>query len=244
MPKNIFPQFVTWLKMSVPFLCLTIALTAQAQGFHPEGDSDIAKDGIWVDVAFAGTNTISTFRAKYNHSPDKVFEILTDTDSMAALHQGNYSDARTLDKATFDKVAQAKPKSVEELLLIIGETRLKSYHNRSKGSRWTDYTYSNFNFPWPLSNRWTVNEIKIDESGSLNGLYKFTFTMAVGNFTTTTGYWELVPTPDGGTEFRGIYKSDPGIALPKFATKLGTKMAMKREYDENKATLKKRYGNK
>lgn len=225
-------------------ISLILPLSAQAQGFHPEGDADMSKEGIWVEVAFAGTNTISTFRAKYAHSPDKVFEVLTDTDSMATLHKGNYSDARTLDKATFDKIVSAKPKSVEELLPLLGQTRLKSAHNRSKGSRWTDYSYSNFNFPWPLSNRWTINEIKVDESGSKNGHYKFTFTMAVGNFTTTTGYWELIATSDGGSEFRGVYNSDPGVALPKFATKLGTKMAMKREYEENKTTLKKRFGDK
>jgi len=242
--KNPFPKLSGWLQVLAIFFSLAIAQTAQAQSFHPEGDADLAKDGIWVDVTFSGTNTTSTFRAKYNHAPDKVFEVLTDTASMAALHKGNYADARTLDKATFDKIIETKPKSVEDLLLLIGDTRLKSEHNRNKGSRWTDYTYCNFNFPWPLSNRWTVNTTKVDESGSVDGHYKFTFTMAVGNFTTTNGYWELVPSANGGTEFRGVYNSDPGIDLPKFATKLGTKMAMKREYDENKATLKKRYGNK
>jgi hypothetical protein len=242
--KNSFLKLSGCLQVIAIFFSLVIAPTVQAQNFHPEGDADLAKDGIWVDVAFSGTNTTSTFRAKYNHAPDKVFEVLTDTTSMAILHKGNYADARTLSKATFDKIVQAKPKNIEDLLLIMGETRLKSDHNRSQNSRWTDYTYCNFNFPWPLSNRWTVNTTKVDESGNVDGHYKFTFTMAVGNFTTMSGYWELVPTTNGGTEFRGVYNSDPGIDLPKFATKLGTKMAMKREYDENKAALKKRYGNK
>jgi hypothetical protein len=217
---------------------LLFASPVHAGDFHPEGANDLAKDGIWVNVDFAGMNTVTTFRAHYTQSADKVFAILSDTANMTRYHKANYYDARTLDKATFDKIVAAKPQSVEDLEKILGATRLKSDHNRVKDGKWTDYTYANFNFPWPLSNRWTVNEVKVTEDPHNDVRYHYAFTLLVGNFKSMTGYWELVQQADGSTEFRGEYRSDPGIALPHFATKLGTKMAMKREYEENKALLR------
>lgn len=222
------------------FALLGLPTLTWAADFHPEVKDELEKENFWADVNFksGSTSTVTEFRAWFEYPAEKVFHVLIDTNSFPEVH-GNYEDAAVLPKDAFDAVVKAKPADVEALAPLIKGKTIPSESGRKAGAKWTRYEYVNFNFPWPLSNRWSVQKVEIDESQASQGRYRYDYLMYVGNFEVLKGYWELVPVADkpGWTEFRGSYVSDPGIPLPKFVTKTATKTGLKRDVDDNRKIL-------
>lgn len=220
------------------FFCVTAMTSVFAGEFHPEADPDLVKDNFWADINFApGSNVIvANFRAWFNKPADQVYKKLIDTNGLPALH-GNYEDAAALSKSTFDAIVAAQPQDAAAVKPLV--KKVASESGRASGGRWTRYEYLNFNFPWPLSNRWTVQKVDVDESGASQGHYRYNYKMLVGNFKALHGYWELVPVAGkpGWTEFRGSYESDAGVALPKFVTKSAAKTGIKRDVEDNRRAL-------
>lgn len=213
--------------------------------FHPEAAAELEKNREWVSVSFKQGSTVmvTAFRFWYPFDAKSVYPLLTDTNSFPKLHK-SYFDARTLNEQIYETIQDQKPNSVEALVKLLGDTRVKSDFHRQPDGHWNDYFYQNFNFPWPLSNRWTVTKARIDESKATKGRYRLEFKMLIGNFKSNEGWWELVPIPGQPQwcEWRGRYESDPGIPMPRFVTKQGVKVGLKREVEENLAWLKKKYG--
>lgn len=224
----------------VTILAILIFPSAFAADFHSEVNGQLATENFWANISFieGSTATLAEFRAWYPFPADKVFTILTDTNNLPKVHS-NYEDAASLTKQAFDQAVAKNPKSVDELDVILVKGKQASDAARKKDDTWTDYIYLNFNFPWPLSNRWTLQEVHIDETKAAQGIYRFDYKMRVGNFKTLSGYWELVPIEGkpGWTEFRGSYRADPGIPLPKFVTKAAAKTSLKKDFEDNKKVL-------
>lgn len=218
-------------------LPFTVHATAD---FHPEVQKELGKENFWADVNFesGSTSTLTEFRVWFEYPAEKVFRVLIDTNNFPQVHS-NYEDAAILTQEAFDAIVKAKPTDVESLTPLIKGKKIPSESGRKSGARWTRYEYVNFNFPWPLSNRWSVQKVEIDESGAAQDRYRYEYVMHVGNFKVLKGYWELVPVADkpGVTEFRGSYISDPGIPLPKFVTKTATKTGLKRDVEDNRKIL-------
>jgi hypothetical protein len=224
--------------MTALFIFLAVSGTAAAGDFHPEANAELDQNHFWSEVNFQpNSNVIVTnFRALFDKPANKVFPTLIDTNGLPRVH-GNYEDAAELDKSTFDAIVSASPKDADAVKPLI--KKAASGTGRNAGGRWTRYEYLNFNFPWPLSNRWTVQKADIDESGAAKGHYRYVYKMHVGNFKALDGFWELVPVAGkpGWTEFRGSYKSDAGVALPKFVTKSAAKTGLKRDVEDNRRVL-------
>lgn len=228
------------MKTFMPFffaLLLTVA-PVFAGDFHPEANAELAQNSFWSEVNFQpGSNAIITnFRVLYDKPADKVFPVLIDTNSFPRVH-GNFEDAAVLDKATFDAIVSASPKDSDAVKPLVKKAAGNT--GRQTGGRWTRYEYLNLNFPWPLSNRWTVQKVDVDESGASQGHYRYAYKMHVGNFRALDGYWELVPVAGkpGWTEHRGSYKTDAGVALPKFVTKTAAKTGLKRDVEDTRRVL-------
>ena len=229
-------------RILIGFLCVCATAFASSD-FHPEVNDELKVSFNWVSVDFkpGTTTTVSEFRFWYGAECKDVFPLLIDTNKMPQRHKA-YEDARTLTEKTYQDIVKAAPKTLEDLKKIIGDTHVKSEYNRDPNGHWSDYIYQNFNFPWPLSNRWGVIRLRVDESnGPTLQEYRAEFKTAVGNFVTNEGFWELVPVQSqpGMCEWRGHYEADPGIPLPKIITKQGVKIGLKREVEENRALLKK-----
>lgn len=225
------------------FVMLFVVLFSQvvsAKSFHSEVDGELEANLIWTNAYFkSGTNSaVMEFRVWFKHPPDEVFEVLTDTDSFKTK-MNNYNDARTLTKNLFKSIVDANPKTPEEVVKIIGSNQISSNHNRQKNGGWTDYMFFEFNFPWPLKDRWVVQKVRVDESNAQKGEYQFDYKMAVGNFNTLGGHWELVPvrTHKGWTEFQGRYESDPGVVVPQFVTKKAMIVGFKKDIESYRKIL-------
>lgn len=229
------------MKKVLSLLILLILPTfTTASDFHPEVKEELEKENFWADINFesGSTSTVTEFRVWFEHPAEKVFRVLIDTNNFPQVHN-NYEDAAILTKDAFDALVKAKPANIEALAPLIKDEKIPSESGRESGGKWTRYEYVNFNFPWPLSNRWSVQKAEIDESGAATNQYRYEYVMYVGNFEVLKGYWELVPVADkpGITEFRGSYISDPGIPLPKFITKTATKTGLKRDVEDNRKIL-------
>ncbi|MBX7148740.1 hypothetical protein K1X76_06600 [bacterium] len=213
--------------------------------FHPEADADLEKDGVWVRTFFKKEETaaLTVFRAYIPYTPDKAWEVLTDTNTWKSRHN-DFKDAFTLTKSEAELVAAKNPVNVKDFYSLVGTPVHPSHLNRQKGGNWTSYVFQRFNFPWPLTDRWAVVEIRNDETNAGKGEYKYEYKTRGGNFKWLKGYWALMPHPTkkGWTEFRGEYKSDPGIDVPHFLAKSVVKSSIKNNVKEDSAELAKRYG--
>ena len=225
---------VYFMKKLVLILLLLLPNLTQAKDFFPEVDDELEATQFWASPYFKpGSNVaVMNFRVWFKYPADKVFRVLTDTMSFKAK-MNNYTEARTLTKNIFKEITDAAPQTPEAVIKIIGTNRVTSFHNREKGANWNDYIFLQFNFPWPLTDRWTVQRMKFDETNANKGEYKLDYKMEIGNFKALFGSWELVPIPNhpGWTEFRGRYESDPGIPVPKFITKTAMKTGLKKDVD-------------
>lgn len=231
------------LKKLIFLLLLTLPTLATAKNFFPEGADELEAAGFWGQAYFKpGTNTgVMDFRAWFEAPPKKVFETLTDTNNLQHWLT-NYNTSRTLTREIFKHIEDARPQKHEDVMKIIEPNYLASHHNRQRGKDWTDYIFLEFNFPWPVNDRWAVHKVKVDESNHKKDEYKYEYKMTVGNLKTLTGWWELLPVPGklGWTEFRGHYESDPGIVVPHFITKSAMRAGVKKDVDAYRELFKKR----
>ncbi|MBF0106873.1 MAG: hypothetical protein HQM16_16295 [Deltaproteobacteria bacterium] len=223
-------------------IILLIPTMAHAGDFHPEATPALEQNLIWVEASSKSDSEdyFLEFRVWFTQPAEKVFKLLTDTMGFKNK-MTNYKDTRTLTQKLYKEILNAKPKNPAEVVTLIGQNRISSHHNRQKNSHWNDYTYLHFNFPWPLTDRWAVQKVDIDETNAHKGEYKYTYETKLGNFKKLDGQWEIVPITGHSdwTEFRGFYKSNPGIPVPKFVTKKVMKASFKKEMDANRRLLQK-----
>ena len=223
------------------FVLFMISFSVQAKEFFPQYTDDLEEKQIWIQVYFKPNSNIAimNFRVWFKYPPAKVFKVLTDTESFKKK-MNNYNDSRTLTKQLAKKILDANPKNADDVRAAIGTNHLTSDYNRQVGHNWTDYIFFDFNFPWPLTDKWVVEKLRVDESNHKKGEYKLDFKMLAGNFKANFGHWELVPVPNhkGWSEFRGSYETDTGISVPKFVTKKGTKLGFKKDIASYRKILK------
>ena len=223
-------------------LFLLIARSSLAEDFHPEVAAELATSHFWADISFQPDSNVAVveFRVWFEFPVEKVFPALININAFPQVH-AKYTDAMALSKSSFDAIVAAKPQDAAALQPYLNSGKTDSYAGRASGNSWTRYEYASFNFPWPLANRWSVQKTVIDESQARDGIYRYDYKMAVGNFTTLSGAWTLMPVPGkpGWSEFRGRYESDPGIPIPKFIAKIATRTGMKRDVDDNRRILAK-----
>lgn len=227
-------------KVIVYILSLILWSHSVHADFHPEADAELESTQIWTNAYFkSGSNVaVMQFRVWFKQTPDKVFAVLTDTNSFKSK-MSNYKDSRTLTSTLFKTIVDAKPETPEAVIKLIGANQISSTHNRQKGQNWTDYMFLQFNFPWPLTDRWLVQKASVDETNAAKGEYKFSYKMDVGNFQTLFGSWQLKPVEKhpGWTEFYGEYESDAGVSVPKFVTKKAIGTGFRKDIDAYRRIL-------
>lgn len=209
--------------------------------FHPEADTELKETHIWTKINCKKSGeTFATIRAWYPFPPEKVFQVITDTNHFSKIHK-SYLDSYTLTETVFEEIVAANPQSADEVLKLIKDKKMDSFAHRNQNQNWKTYIYVNFDFPWPITNRWALQKISVDESNAPKGEYKYSYKMKVGNFKYLKGYWELLPIPDkpGWTEFRGQYESDANMALPPFVVKKALRLSLKKDFEENKKAIQK-----
>lgn len=212
------------------FLCLLfVALPVRAG----ESDQlkDLQKDQLWIHVDFieGTTGAVIHFRVWFKGKPEKAFQVLTDTNSLKAL--SNFTDARTLTKQMFERLDVVQPQNVDDVKKSIQGNVIASDHNRRPRKNWTNYTFYQFNFPWPLKDRWAVQKIRLDETNYHQGEYKYKYTTEHSNMKALKGQWFIKPVKDkpGYTEWYGEYQTDPGVSAPKFLLKKGVVSGFKKD---------------
>ncbi len=222
-------------------ILLLFPFIASADNFFPQANDDLEHDKFWAETYFKpDSNTaIMNFRVWFEAPPDKVYKILTDTNKLK-VWLSNFKDSRTLSKTAYDAIEKERPADGARVIALAGNAVASDAH-REPNQNWTDYIYFQFNFPWPLVDRWVVHKVRMDETNASNGEYKFEYKMTAGNFKALTGYWKLVPVENhpGWTEFRGEYASDPGIPVPKFVAKNAMKLGLKKDVENYRVVLKK-----
>lgn len=214
---------------------LVIFLPAGSRGedsFYPEAKETLEGGQAWVHTTFKNTMAETVFRAWYPYPAEKVWEVLIDTNHWKNIYS-TYTDSRTLDKNQFDLVSQKKPTHAKAFYELVGQQIFPSELNRKKGDIWTSYVFQRLNLPWPIADRWNVMKIKNDESKESRGQYHYAYKMSVGNLKALKGYWELLPIADkpGWTEFRGEYKTDPGIIYPHFFAKTMFRATLRKDVE-------------
>lgn len=227
-------------KIAIVTIFMSLFSFSSYAKFYPEADAILEKENFWAQVSFKeeGSAAIVNFRVWFQAAPDKVFEVLTNTNALKNLE--NFNDSRALTKNIFEDLKVKNPANPNEVRKIIGANRIASQHNRQKGQNWTDYVFFEFNFPWPLQNRWVIQKVRLDETNASKGEYKYEYKMQLGNVKTLEGYWKLLPVEGktGWTEFRGHYESDPGISVPRFVLKKGVKTGLKKDIQAYRQLLK------
>jgi hypothetical protein len=85
----------------------------------------------------------------------------------------------------------------------------------------TCYIYDVFDFPFPVSDRRTLVQL-------INGPEEFSsyYTQILGDFRVNEGTWKMLPYGEGRTLAIYTLRTDPGIAVPGFLIRLGTRYAM------------------
>ena len=225
------------------FLCLGLSLVL-SQGAGSRTDIEAERGDLWIRLSFEPDSqaVVLEFRARYPFPPGEVFSVMIDTNHFSA--RSNYKDAGTLSEVVFKRADAQQPENVKALYRLIGSDRERSDYARQAGGRWTNHIFLVFDFPWPLTDRWSLQRVEIDESRSEEGVYRYAFKMHSGNFDSLRGHWELAPIAGrpGWTEFRGSYHSDLGIfiqrLLPRWLIKRKVMRAFEKDMDENDARLR------
>lgn len=224
----------------VLFLCLLFVSTFVQAGESDEL-KDLQKDNIWIGVNFDKESTAAQihFRVWFKGTPEKAFKVLTDTNSLKSL--SNFNDARTLTRKMFQKADALQPQKSEDVIKSISGNQIASDHNRIPRKNWTNYAFFEFNFPWPLSDRWALQKIRIDETNYHQGEYKYKYQTIHGNMKVLKGEWKLKPLKDkkGWVEWYGEYETDPGVSAPKFMLKKGVVSGFKKDVKEYRKRILK-----
>lgn len=232
------------------FLCFLFGLFALAtpqtvsayNSFHPEKDALVYGDKFWAEVVFKGANTgVTQFRVIYEAPANMVFAQLIDTNNLQKYHS-SYADSRCLTESTYNTIIVQKPAGYADLITLIQDAHIPDLQNQKIGGLWTDYWYLRFNLPWPLSDKWVVQKVKVDESHADKNEYRVEYKMEHGNLKILKGWWEVVEVPGrpGWTEFRGETESDPGIPMPNFLARSTFKSSLRKEFETNTALFQKR----
>lgn len=221
--------------------CLFLIPQLTMAKFHPEADATLEKSQFWTQIYFKpdSETAVMNFRVWFEGAPEDVFKVLTDVASFKEK-MNNYNEARVLTPALYKKIQAAYPKDADAVKQLVGSNKISSEHNRQKHQNWTDYAFFEFNFPWPLTDRWAVQKMRIDETNHQKGEYKLDYKMTVGNFKALSGYWRLKPVEGHPhlTEFYGRYESDPGMAVPKFLAKKGMRIGLKKDVEQYRKIIK------
>lgn len=225
---------------AILLVLIMIPLFALAVDFHPEAQAQLEKENFWAGVVFTNDErySVTSVRAWYNHPPEKLFLYLADTNLYVKVHK-NYKDSKALSPKVFEDILVKQADSVESVLATIGSNQMESFAKRKAGQKWKSHAFLNFDLPWPLANRWMVQEITVDESRAAEGYYRFDYEVKLGNFKALKGYWELLPIKDkpGWTEYRCQYVSNPGIPIPKFVAEKAALISIRKDFEENRVVL-------
>ncbi len=235
------------MQKSVLFLFLALILSTPQlayayNSFHPDKDAIVYGDKFWAEVVFKGSNTgVTQFRVIYEAPANMVFAQLINTNGLQKYHS-SYADSRNLTEANYNTIVTQKPTGYADLIALIQDAHIPDLQNRKVGSTWTDFWYLRFNLPWPLSDKWVVQKVKVDETNAAQNEYKVEYKMEHGNVTMLKGWWEVVEVPGrpGWTEFHGETESDPGIPMPNFLARSTFKSSLRKEFETNTALFQKR----
>lgn len=214
--------------------------------FHADKDAIVYGDKFWAEVVFKGQNTgVTQFRVIYEAPANMVFEQLINTNTLQKYHK-SYADSRCLSETNFNTIIQQKPDNYTKLIELIQDAHIPDLQNRKQGGNWTDYWYLRFNLPWPLSDKWVVQKVKVDESNAHKNEYRVEYKMEHGNLALLKGWWEVVEVPGhpDWTEFRGETESDPGVPMPNFLARSTFKSSLRKEFETNTAVFQKRLATK
>lgn len=221
-------------------MILLIPFVAMAGDFFPQANQELEQNLFWAEASSKPESNaaVMNFRVWFKKPPAQVFKVLTDT-AHFKQNMNNYDEARVLSKDLFKKIEDAKPQNAEEVMKLIGENRFSSDYNRDPEQNWTDYIFFKFKFPWPFTDRWSVQKARVDETNAAKGEYKYEYKISVGNFKTLFGAWYVLPVPNhpDWSEFRGTYESDAGVPVPKFIIKNATKTGFKKDIESYRKIL-------
>ncbi len=154
-------------------------------------------------------------------SPEIVWQVITDVNNF------KYFMPRTLNSMSVaaEKVSlivKSRPSRAEEVEHLLGPTPADPATYRIPGGKYTVYSYSNLDFPWPCSNRWYIIKGQNDETRAAQHRYHSSWSLVAGNLNENSGEWIIEPF--GVTKTKVIYKlcTDPGGAIPGVLVKQGT----------------------
>ncbi|MBI1909073.1 MAG: hypothetical protein HYS22_02760 [Deltaproteobacteria bacterium] len=93
---------------------------------------------------------------------------------------------------------------------------------------WEGYLFEIYDFPWPVTNRWAVNRLVMDETGVMMRQYQLHWTMLIGTFKQSEGYFKIGPYGKNSrlTDFVVYMKNDPGLRVPKTLLKMGSHLSL------------------
>lgn len=222
------------------FLGFTLTFSAQAQ-FYPEHDELLLKDNFWAEVTFEGDSVgVTHFRIHYPASAETVFLHLININALKKLHK-SYADSKSLSLENYQKILQTQPENFSDLIALIQDAVTTDLSNRKQNLNWMDYWYMRFNLPWPFSDKWVVQEARVNETQAVQGLYRVEYKMTHGNLKHLSGWWEVQSLPNraGWSEFRGETHSHPGLAIPQFLAKETFKSSLYKEFETNTEYFKK-----
>lgn len=231
------------LLLSFLFVLISSVSFAQTDPFNDPGALKTLKKGkVWVKTTFekGEKSAESYFRAWIPFPVDQVWKVFIDTNAYKVIHK-DYKDSQTLDKDTFYKLINNKPETIEDFYKAWHGSIVDSFDGREEGKIWSSYAMQYLNLPWPFKDRWNILKVKNDETKKDEGKYSYHYRAFAGNFVELHGEWEVFSIGDkpGWTEFRGHYKANAGIALPKFITKAAMKKSMRKSVKEKIEYLQK-----
>ena len=115
------------------------------------------------------------------------------------------------------EIIKSQPKEFEEAMAIVQKYSMRPDEPTiaTTATPRVLYILQRFDFPWPLSNQWTLSESleEIDPSGPV---FQLSRQSVAGSLTDEKGRWTFRPSPlnPEGTEIYYLAISDPGFWIP------------------------------
>ncbi|MDO8462052.1 MAG: SRPBCC family protein [Deltaproteobacteria bacterium] len=99
---------------------------------------------------------------------------------------------------------------------------------RHMGQVWDGYLFEVYDFPWPVTNRWSVNQLTMDERARDQKQYQLNWQMLVGTFRVSHGFFKLEPYSRNPSlsHLRMTLVNDPGLHVPQPLINLGSHMSL------------------
>ena len=184
--------------------CLLVAGAASA--LETKGRREID-----VRVNYARNQT-SAIEASYmiEASPQIAWAVIHDQEGMSE-YVPRILYSRYISQKAAEQIIASKALSFEHVLEIVKE---------DPNTKERLYVLQQFNFPWPLSNRWVLMKFA-EESRPTKGIFSRSYQMVAGNLKTAEGGWHVQPDDDNPNYSRVLYRnlSDPGFQIPAFIGK-------------------------